>query len=93
MPTIASIVGSTRDLNERVKTHNAGRGAAYAFKHRPLYLVYSEVFDTETAAVTRERQLKRWSHKKKQALVDANIRGLKHLIKSRSQMANAPFRS
>jgi len=75
-----------------VKAHNTGRGAAYTFKHRPVYLVYSDVFDAETAAVTRERQLKRWSHKKKQALVDANIKGLKHLSKSRSQMAKAPVR-
>ncbi len=77
-------VGSARDLQQRVKAHNTGRGAAYTFKHRPAYLVYSEVFDTETAAVTRERQLKRWSHKKKQALVDANFKELKHLSKSRS---------
>ncbi len=76
--------GSARDLQQRVKAHNTGRGAAYTFKHRPAYLVYSEVFDTETAAVTRERQLKRWSHKKKQALVDANFKELKHLSKSRS---------
>jgi putative endonuclease len=78
-------VGSTQDLNSRVKTHNDGRGAAHTFKHRPVYLVYSEVFATETAAVKREQQLKRWSHKKKQALVDANIEGLKRLSKSRSR--------
>ena len=81
-------VGAARDLNERVKAHNTGRGAAYTFKHRPVYLVYPEVFDTETAAVTRERQLKHWSHKKKQALVHANLEGLKHLSKSRSPRVN-----
>jgi putative endonuclease len=85
-------VGSARDLDERVKAHNTGRGAAYTFKHRPVYLVYSEIFDTETAAVKREQQLKRWSHKKKQALVDANIEGLKHLSKSRSPRVNDPVR-
>jgi putative endonuclease len=78
-------VGSTRDLDERVKAHNAGRGAAYTFKHRPAYLVYSESFDTESPAVKRERQLKRCSHNKKQALVDANVERLKHLSKSRSK--------
>jgi predicted GIY-YIG superfamily endonuclease len=63
-------VGSARDLNARVKAHNDGRDAAHTFKHRPVQLVYSEAFESETAAVSRERQLKRWSHGKKQALVE-----------------------
>jgi predicted GIY-YIG superfamily endonuclease len=74
-------VGSAQDLDSRVKTHNDGRGAAYTFKHRPVHLVYSEPFDSETHAVTREQQLKHWSHGKKQALVDGNIQRLKHLSK------------
>jgi putative endonuclease len=40
-------VGSTQDIDSRVEAHNDGRGAAYTFKHRPVYLVYSEVFDSE----------------------------------------------
>jgi putative endonuclease len=63
-------VGSARDLDARVEAHNEGRGAAHTFKHRPVRLVYSEAFGSENAAVTRERQLKRWSHGNKQALVD-----------------------
>jgi predicted GIY-YIG superfamily endonuclease len=77
-------VGSAQDLNSRVKSHNDGRGAAYTFKHRPVHLVYSEVFDSEIVTVTRERQLKRWSHEKKRALVEANVERLKHVSKHRS---------
>jgi predicted GIY-YIG superfamily endonuclease len=77
-------VGSAQDLNSRVKAHNDGRGAAYTFKHRPVHLVYSEVFDSDIVAVTRERQLKRWSHEKKRALVEANVERLKHVSKHRS---------
>jgi len=77
-------VGSAQDLNSRVKAHNDGRGAAYTFKHRPVHLVHSEVFDSEIVAVTRERQLKRWSHEKKQALVEGNVERLKHVSKHRS---------
>jgi putative endonuclease len=76
-------VGSAQDLNDRVKAHNDGRGAAHTYKHRPVRLVYSEAFDSETAAVRRERQIKRWSHDKKQALVDGNIERLAHLSKRR----------
>jgi putative endonuclease len=76
-------VGSGQDLDSRVKAHNDSRGAAYTFKHRPVQLVYSEAFESETAAVSRERQLKRCSHGKKQALVEGNIRRLKRLSKRR----------
>lgn len=75
--------GSTQDLHSRVQTHNDGRGAAYTFKHRPVQLVYSEVFDSEVKAVRREGQLKHWSHGKKQGLVDGNIQRLTHLSKRR----------
>jgi putative endonuclease len=74
-------VGSARDLDSRVKAHNDGRGAAYTFKHRPVRLVYYETFGSETAAVTRERQLKHWSHGKKLALVEGHLERLKHLSK------------
>ena len=57
-------VGSAQDLDSRVKAHNDGRGAAYTFKHRPVHLVYSEAFDSEIRAVTRERQLKRLESQK-----------------------------
>jgi putative endonuclease len=76
-------VGSTQDIDSRVQLHNDGRGAAYTFKHCPVRLVYSEVFDSEAKAVRRERQLKHWSHGKKQALVDGNIQRLTHLSKRR----------
>jgi putative endonuclease len=46
-------VGSAQDLDSRVKAHNDGRGAAHTFKHRPVQLVYSEAFESETAAVSK----------------------------------------
>jgi len=76
-------LGSAQDLDSRVKAHNNGRGAAHTFKDRPVQLVYSEAFESETAAVIRERQLKHWSHGKKQALVEGNLRRLKRLSKRR----------
>jgi putative endonuclease len=74
-------VGSAQDLDARVKAHNDGRGAAYTFKHRPVHVVYSEALDSEVQAVTRERQLKRWSRGKKEALIAGDLNRLKHLSK------------
>jgi putative endonuclease len=76
-------VGSAQNLAGRVKSHNDGRGAAYTFKHRPVHLVYTEAFRPETEAVTRERQLKRWNHEKKEALINSDLEGLKRLSKRR----------
>ncbi|MBI4487629.1 MAG: GIY-YIG nuclease family protein [Deltaproteobacteria bacterium] len=77
-------VGSAQDLDARVKTHNNGGGAAYTFKHRPVRLVYSEVFRSEDEALTRERQLKLWSRGKKEALIKRDPERLKHLSRRRS---------
>jgi putative endonuclease len=74
-------VGSAQDLDARVKAHNAGRGAAYTFKHRPVYVVYSESLESELQAVRRERQLKRWSREKKEALITGDLNRLKSLSK------------
>jgi putative endonuclease len=67
-------VGSAQDLRARLKAHNNGRGASYTFKHRPVRLIYYESFDSEGNAVTRERQLKRWSRDKKEALIEGDLK-------------------
>jgi predicted GIY-YIG superfamily endonuclease len=54
-------VGHTENLEARVATHNAGTGASYTAKRRPVVLVFSEEHLTRGAAIKRERQLKRWS--------------------------------
>jgi len=77
-------IGSTQDLDSRVKTHNHGRGAVYTLKRRPAHLVYSEIFDTQAEAVRRERQIKCWSRRKKEALVANDLMRLKQLSKSHS---------
>jgi putative endonuclease len=61
--------GYARDPSEREKVHNAGRGAKYTAGRRPVSLVYSESFDGVGDALRRERQLKRWTRAKKEALI------------------------
>ena len=77
-------VGSTHNLQSRLKAHNDGRGAAYTFKHRPVHLVYSEKYQSKVEALNRERQLKHWSHGRKQALILGNRERLKNLSKRRT---------
>jgi len=77
-------VGSTHNLQARLKAHNAGRGAAYTFKHRPVHLVYSEKYQSKVEALNRERQVKHWSRGKKAALIQGDLKGLKHLSRRNS---------
>lgn len=48
-------IGSTDNLQARLKAHNKGRGAAYTFKYRPVHLVYSKKYQSKTDALNRER--------------------------------------
>jgi predicted GIY-YIG superfamily endonuclease len=75
-------VGHSKDVEERVAAHNDGQGAVWTSCRRPLRLVYRETLATEAAAVKRERQIKRWTHAKKEALVDGDLTRLKELSKS-----------
>jgi predicted GIY-YIG superfamily endonuclease len=69
-------VGHTENLSSRERTHNDGKGAEYTAARRPVRMVYAEEHHSVDSAIARERQLKRWSRKKKEALVDGDPRTL-----------------
>jgi putative endonuclease len=71
-------VGSTNDLSLRLWRHNAGIGASYTARRQPVALVYSEEFASLTSALNRERQIKRWTHAKKEALIRGAPNELRH---------------
>ena len=57
------------DVEQRVKVHNAGRGARYTRMHGPVKLVYAEVHPDRVAAQKRELEIKRWPREKKLKLI------------------------
>jgi predicted GIY-YIG superfamily endonuclease len=61
-------VGHTDNLSVREEAHNAGTAAQYTARRRPVTLVHSESYDSLSAALSREKQLKRWSAQKKGAM-------------------------
>lgn len=69
--------GWTNHLAERVKAHNAGRGAKYTKGRRPVSLVYYEVFDTKEEAMRREAAIKRMTKQEKEALADNGLDSMK----------------
>ena len=50
---------------------------------RSVQRVYSEVHDSEKAAVSRETQIKKWSRAKKEALIAGDLDRLRFLSQSR----------
>lgn len=77
-------VGITNDIERRIMEHNLGEDkSAYTYSRRPVKLVWSEYYNDVNQAIEKEKQLKGWSRKKKQALVDGDFDLLVHLSKSK----------
>ncbi|SDB27685.1 putative endonuclease [Streptococcus henryi] len=51
--------GYTTDLDRRLKTHNAGKGAKYTRNRLPVKLLYKEEFDSKPAAMSAEALFKK----------------------------------
>jgi predicted GIY-YIG superfamily endonuclease len=69
--------GCARDPKQRVDVHNAGRGARYTSGRLPVRLVYSERCASQGDALRREYEVKRWTRRKKEALIAGGARALK----------------
>lgn len=65
-------IGVTRNLERRVAEHKRKVIAGFTRTYNVTRLVYFEPFDTPSAAVEREKQLKRWARGKKVALIEKN---------------------
>jgi predicted GIY-YIG superfamily endonuclease len=63
--------------------HNAGTVSHYTCGPAAGCAGYSEALPTTGAAIRREKQLKRWSGQKKEALVSGELVKLKALSRSR----------
>ena len=73
--------GSTKDLFRRLEQHQSGEGANYTAKRLPVKLVYYEVYDRIDYAFNREKQIQKWTRKKKEALINGEEEFLPELAK------------
>ena len=63
--------GYTTDVDRRVAEHDAGEGAKYTRGRTPVELVHAEEFQTRSAAMSREAEIKGLSRAEKEVLVGA----------------------
>jgi putative endonuclease len=61
--------GYTTDIERRVEEHDAGEGAKYTRGRTPVDLVHTEAFETRSAAMSREHEVKSLSRREKERLV------------------------
>lgn len=72
-----------KDLETRVSEHEQGiNDTAYTKNRRPVTLVFSEVYDRIDEAIRRERQIKGWSRRKKEALIRGDYEALPDLART-----------
>ena len=66
--------GITTDIKRRVKEHNTSDklGAKSLRGKRPVELVYTELFETQSDARKREAAIKQWSRTYKLELIEKN---------------------
>ena len=71
-------VGVTNDYAKRFEEHMLGKHQrSYTFSRRPVELAFVEVFYDIKQAISREKQIKKWSQAKKKALIENNYEDVK----------------
>ena len=72
--------GLTNNIERRFQEHQSGENnTSYTFNKRPVELVFCEEFLDVNQAISFEKQIKGWSRKKKEAIIDGNYSKLKEL--------------
>ena len=65
--------GIATDVAARLSVHNAGKGAKYTRGRLPVALVYQEPADSQSAALKRERAIKRLPTTAKRCLLRKDV--------------------
>ena len=76
--------GVTNNLDKRILQHQNGLNPeAYTFTRRPVKLVFWEGFADANYAIQWEKRIKKWSRKKKEALIEGRFEHLPYLAKKK----------
>ena len=76
--------GITNNIDRRIAEHNTGEDTnAYVYPRRPVKLVWFASFSNPETAIEKEKQIKGWSRKKKEALIAEKFELLPSLSKKK----------
>jgi len=81
--------GVSNDPERRERQHNFGFDKdAYMYSRRPVKLVYAEGFDNFNLAIEWETRIKKWSKKKKEALINSQWKELQKLAECKNETSH-----
>lgn len=76
--------GFTSDLSKRVLENKSGKHLdSDTYSRRPIELVYYAEFTNVEIAIETEKQIKKWSRSKKEALINNQFQKLPNLAKKK----------
>ncbi|WP_242116876.1 GIY-YIG nuclease family protein [Aestuariivivens sediminicola] len=76
--------GITSNLEKRFIEHQSGKHAdSYTYSRRPLHLVFYAEFTNPEIAIATEKQIKKWSKVKKEAIINGEFDKLPNLAKKK----------
>jgi predicted GIY-YIG superfamily endonuclease len=85
--------GSTTAFEQRMEQHELGTYPGYTASRRPVKLMWFTEFPDIFQAIDVERQIKGWSRKKKEALMNGDFQLLHELAQSEEMRKRRESRS
>lgn len=82
----------TDDFERRLLEHNSNEyPKSYCHDRRPVKMVFVEIFLQPKEAIAFEKQIKGWSRKKKEALIERNYKRLVTLAICKNETSHLNF--
>jgi len=76
-------IGHTDNIEQRISEHYKNKFPCYTSKRLPVKLVFLQTFGTRDEAFIAERQIKKWSRQKKEALIGGDWNKISLLAKKK----------
>ena len=74
-------VGHTDNLEKRIFEHRLGKCEGYTSTRLPIEVVFAQTFTSRYEALSSEMKIKKWSRKKKEALIKEDWNEVSRLAK------------
>lgn len=88
------VTGITNDVVRWFEEHQSDHHQkAYTFKRRPMKLVFYLDFPDPVQAIDFEKQVKGWSRKKKEAIIEGDWNRLRELARCKNETSHLGFDS
>jgi predicted GIY-YIG superfamily endonuclease len=84
--------GHTDDLERRMAQHQSGVIEGFTSSRLPVRLMWSQDFPTRIEALEAERQIKKWSQAKKEALIRGDWAAMNYFAKPPKERPPLPVR-